>query len=84
MRFGVAAINRALEGIQGETVVHLCFGYAEIVRDKPSGYSFLPQLADCIADAISIEAAQPKLDLGVLRDLAGKTIVLGVHRSRIA
>ena len=59
-------------------MVHLCFGYAEIVRDKPDGYSFLPQLADCIADAISIEAAQPKLDLGVLRDLAGKTIVLGV------
>ena len=78
MRFGVAAINRALEGIEGATVVHLCFGYAEIVRDKPSGYSFLPQLADCIADAISIEAAQPKLDLGVLRDLAGKTILLGV------
>ncbi len=77
-RFGVAAINRALEGVQGQTVVHLCFGYAEIVRDKPSGYSFLPQLADCIAAAISIEAAQPKLDLGVLRDLAGKTIVLGV------
>jgi 5-methyltetrahydropteroyltriglutamate--homocysteine methyltransferase len=48
------------------------------VRDKPGGYSFLPQLADCIADAISIEAAQPKLDLGVLRDLADKTIVLGV------
>ena len=78
MRFGVTAINRALEGIEGVTVVHLCFGYAEIVRDKPDGYSFLPQLADCIAASISIEAAQPKLDLGVLRDLAGKTIVLGV------
>ncbi|MBV9567275.1 MAG: 5-methyltetrahydropteroyltriglutamate--homocysteine methyltransferase [Hyphomicrobiales bacterium] len=78
MRFAVPAINRALLGIEGQTVVHLCFGYAEIVRDKPSGYSFLPQLADCIADAISIEAAQPKLDLGVLRDLADKTILLGV------
>ncbi|MBV9739143.1 MAG: 5-methyltetrahydropteroyltriglutamate--homocysteine methyltransferase [Hyphomicrobiales bacterium] len=78
MRFGVTAINRALAGVDGQTVVHLCFGYAEIVRDKPSGYSFLPQLSDCIADAISVEAAQPKLDLGVLRDLAGKSIVLGV------
>jgi 5-methyltetrahydropteroyltriglutamate--homocysteine methyltransferase len=78
MRFGVAAINRALEAIEGQTVVHLCFGYAEMVHDKPRGYSFLPQLADCTAEAISIEAAQPKLDLGVLRDLAGKTIVLGV------
>jgi 5-methyltetrahydropteroyltriglutamate--homocysteine methyltransferase len=77
-RYAVAAINRALAGIAGETVVHLCFGYAQIVRNKPSGYSFLPQLADCIADAISIEAAQPKLDLGVLRELAGKTILLGV------
>lgn len=77
-RYGVAAINRALAGVPGPTVVHLCFGYAHTVKDKPSGYSFLPQLADCVADQISIEAAQPRLDLGVLRDLAGKTILLGV------
>ena len=77
-RYGVRAVNRALEGIPGPTVVHLCFGYAHVVHDKPSGYSFLPQLADCIADQISIEAAQPKLDLGILQDLAGKTILLGV------
>jgi len=77
-RYGVRAINRALEGIPGPTIVHLCFGYAHVVHDKPSGYSFLPQLADCIADQISIEAAQPNLDLGILQDLAGKTILLGV------
>jgi 5-methyltetrahydropteroyltriglutamate--homocysteine methyltransferase len=77
-RYGLRAINRALEGIEGPTVVHLCFGYAAVVADKPSGYSFLPQLADTIARQISIEAAQPKLDLGVLRDLAGKKIMLGV------
>jgi 5-methyltetrahydropteroyltriglutamate--homocysteine methyltransferase len=58
--------------------VHLCFGYAHTVKDKPSGYSFLPQLADCAADQVSIEAAQPGLDLGVLRELSGKTILLGV------
>ena len=58
--------------------MHLCFGYAAVVANKPSGYSFLPQLADTIAQQISIEAAQPKLDLGVLRDLAGKKIMLGV------
>lgn len=78
VRYGLRAINRALEGIEGPTVVHLCFGYAAVVANKPSGYSFLPQLADTIADQISIEAAQPKLDLGVLRDLAGKKIMLGV------
>lgn len=77
-RFGIRAINRALEGIEGPTVVHLCFGYAAVVASKPSGYSFLPQLADTIAQQISIEAAQPRLDLGVLRDLAGKRIMLGV------
>ncbi|MGH7043894.1 MAG: 5-methyltetrahydropteroyltriglutamate--homocysteine methyltransferase [Acetobacteraceae bacterium] len=76
--YGLAAIDRALEGIDGPTVVHLCFGYAAVVHDKPSGYSFLPQLAACAATQISIEAAQPKLDLGVLADLAGKTILLGV------
>jgi len=79
-RYGIRAINRALEGIEGPTVVHLCFGYAAVVpgETKPSGYAFLPQLADTVARQISIEAAQPKLDLGVLRELPGKTIMLGV------
>jgi 5-methyltetrahydropteroyltriglutamate--homocysteine methyltransferase len=78
-RFAVRAINRALEGLTVPTAIHLCFGYAAVVRhQKPTGYSFLPQLAATTAQQISIEAAQPKLDLGVLADLAGKTIVLGV------
>jgi len=77
-RWGLAAINRALDGIAGPTIVHLCFGYAAMVRNKPEGYAFLPQLAGSIAGQISIEAAQPKLDLGVLKELSGKTIVLGV------
>ena len=77
-RFGIRALNRALEGLEGDTVVHLCFGYAAVVKDKPAGYSFLPQLADCTAAQISIEAAQPKLDLSVLDELSGKTIMLGV------
>jgi 5-methyltetrahydropteroyltriglutamate--homocysteine methyltransferase len=78
-RIAVKAIDRALAGLSVPTVVHLCFGYAAVVHgQKPSGYSFLPQLADCAARQISIEAAQPKLDLGILSDLAGKTIVLGV------
>jgi 5-methyltetrahydropteroyltriglutamate--homocysteine methyltransferase len=78
-RIAVRALDRALAGLKVPTVVHLCFGYAAVVpTQKPSGYSFLPQLADCAAAQISIEAAQPKLDLGILADLAGKTIVLGV------
>jgi len=79
-RVAVKAINRALEGLKVPTIVHLCFGYAALVpgETKPVGYSFLPQLADSTAQQISIEAAQPKLDLGVLRELAGKIIVLGV------
>ncbi len=78
-RIAVPAIDRALEGLAVETAVHLCFGYAAIVPGaKPAGYAFLPELADCAADQISIEAAQPRLDLGILRELAGKTVVLGV------
>ena len=77
-RYGVAAINRALDGIPGTTVVHLCFGYAAAVKDKPSGYSFLGQLAETRASQISIEAAQPRLDLGVLRELAPKSVMVGV------
>jgi 5-methyltetrahydropteroyltriglutamate--homocysteine methyltransferase len=60
------------------TVVHLCFGYAAVVHEKPTGYSFLPQLAECSARQISIEAAQPRLDLGILTDFANKQILLGV------
>ncbi len=79
-RYAVKAINRALQGITVPTIVHLCFGYAAVVpgASKPTGYSFLPGLADSKAQQISIEAAQPKLDLGVLKDLAGKKIMLGV------
>jgi len=77
-RYGVKAINRALRGIEGTTVVHLCFGYAAAVRDKPSGYSFLGQLAETKASQISIEAAQPRLDLSIARELAPKQVMVGV------
>ncbi len=77
-RYAVAAIDRALAGLTVPTVVHLCFGYAAVVRQKPTGYSFLPQLADCAAQQISIEAAQPRLDLGILKDFSNKRILLGV------
>ena len=77
-RYGIAAIDQALDGIAGPTVVHLCFGYAYVVKDKPSGYSFLPQLDRCSAEAISIEAAQPNLDPVILRQLPNKKILYGV------
>jgi 5-methyltetrahydropteroyltriglutamate--homocysteine methyltransferase len=76
--YGLAALNRALDGVTGTTAVHLCFGYAAIIHERPSGYSFLPELAGCPVDQISIETAQSGLDLGVLAELAGKTIILGV------
>jgi 5-methyltetrahydropteroyltriglutamate--homocysteine methyltransferase len=79
-RYAVKAINRALRGVTVPTVVHLCFGYAAVVpgSSKPAGYSFLAELDDTTAEQISIEAAQPKLDLGVLKDLSSKKIMLGV------
>jgi 5-methyltetrahydropteroyltriglutamate--homocysteine methyltransferase len=77
-RFGVAAINRALEGVRGVTAVHLCFGYAARVKDKPSGYSFLPELEETKADQISIETAESQLDCAMLARLPSKQIVLGV------
>ena len=76
--FAVEAIGRALDGIDGDTVLHTCFGYAAIVHDRPSGYPFLAELNDCAATHISLEAAQPDLDPQVLRALPDKTIVLGV------
>jgi 5-methyltetrahydropteroyltriglutamate--homocysteine methyltransferase len=76
--YAVKAINRALDGVTGTTAVHLCFGYAAMVGDKPEGYSFLPELEQCAASQISIEAAQPKLDCVVLAELPSKTIIFGV------
>jgi 5-methyltetrahydropteroyltriglutamate--homocysteine methyltransferase len=78
-RYGIKAINRALAGVSGTTALHLCFGYAALVKDKPaSGYSFLAELEDSAANQISIEAAQPRLDLRVLRALKSKTVHVGV------
>jgi 5-methyltetrahydropteroyltriglutamate--homocysteine methyltransferase len=77
-QYGLKALDRALSGIEGTTAVHLCFGYAAMVKEKPSGYSFLPELERSAARQISIEAAQPKLDLAVLKELPSKTIILGV------
>jgi 5-methyltetrahydropteroyltriglutamate--homocysteine methyltransferase len=77
-RYGVKVINRALAGITGTTAVHLCFGYAAIIHDRPAGYSFLPELAACSCDQVSIETAQSGLDCSVLAALDGKTVLLGV------
>jgi 5-methyltetrahydropteroyltriglutamate--homocysteine methyltransferase len=77
-QFGVKVLNRALEGVTGTTAVHLCFGYAHVVHERPAGYSFLPELAASNAQQISIESAQAGLDLSILRELGNKTIILGV------
>ena len=77
-RFAVRAINRALEGVTGTTALHTCFGYAHIVHNRPNGYPFLEPLADVDVRQISIESAQRKVDLGVLRSLGSKTLIVGV------
>lgn len=76
--YGIKALNRALDGVDGTTAVHICFGYAAIIHERPSGYSFLPELAESTAQQISIETAQSNLDCSVLETLPGKTILLGV------
>jgi 5-methyltetrahydropteroyltriglutamate--homocysteine methyltransferase len=77
-RFALKAINRALEGIEGTTALHTCFGYAHIVHNRPKGYPFLEPLADAAADQISMESAQQNVDLGVLKSLSDKTLIVGV------
>jgi 5-methyltetrahydropteroyltriglutamate--homocysteine methyltransferase len=76
--WGQKALNRALEGVVGVTAVHICFGYAAIIHTRPSGYSFLPELQNCLCNQISIETAQSNLDCSVLREFRGKKIMLGV------
>ncbi len=77
-RYGLAALNRALDGIRGTTAIHLCFGYAALIHQRPSGYSFLPELADTAIQQVSIETAQSSLDCSVLAKLPDKQIMLGV------
>jgi 5-methyltetrahydropteroyltriglutamate--homocysteine methyltransferase len=76
--YGLAALNRALDGVQGTTAVHICFGYAAIIHERPSGYSFLPELADSPVHQVSIETAQSGLDTSVLAALSDKTVMVGV------
>ena len=76
-QYGLKALNRALEGVTGTTIVHICFGYAAIIHQRPSGYSFLPELADCRCNQVSIETAQSNLDCSVLATLPNKQILLG-------
>jgi len=76
--YGLEALKRATDGIGKPLAIHICFGYAAIIHERPSGYSFLPELAATEAEAISIETAQSGLDLDVLDELPGKTIILGV------
>ena len=76
--FGLDALNVALAGITGTTAVHICFGYAAIIHSRPSGYSFLPELAECACRQVSVETAQSNLDCAALSGLRGKKIILGV------
>ncbi|MQA83816.1 MAG: 5-methyltetrahydropteroyltriglutamate--homocysteine methyltransferase [Streptosporangiales bacterium] len=76
--YAVEVINRAVEGVPGPVALHTCFGYAAIVHNRPAGYSFLAELNDCAVDTLSIEAAQPKLDLSILEQVPDKGVILGV------
>ncbi len=75
--YGLAALNRALEGITGTTAVHICFGYAAVIHARPEGYSFLPEFANCSCTQVSIETAQSNLDCSVLKKLPGKKVMVG-------
>lgn len=76
--YGIAALNKALEGVKGFTCVHICFGYAAIIHHRPEGYSFLPELEGAACSQVSIETAQSKLDCSILKTLPSKNIMLGV------
>jgi 5-methyltetrahydropteroyltriglutamate--homocysteine methyltransferase len=75
--YGLEALNRALDGVEGTTAVHICFGYAAIIHERPSGYSFLPELRNCTCDQVSVETAQSNLDCSVLSHLSDKKVMVG-------
>lgn len=75
--YGLEALNRALDGVEGTCAVHICFGYAAIIHERPSGYSFLPELGNCTCDQVSVETAQSNLDCSVLSHLSDKKVMVG-------
>ncbi|MFZ3241895.1 MAG: uroporphyrinogen decarboxylase family protein [Pseudolabrys sp.] len=76
-KYGLRGLEAALDGVKGTTAIHICFGYAAIIHVRPSGYSFLPELAESPVQQVSIETAQSNLDCSILEKLPGKTIILG-------
>jgi 5-methyltetrahydropteroyltriglutamate--homocysteine methyltransferase len=76
-QYGITALNRALEGVKGQTAVHICFGYAAVIHARPSGYDFLPELAQCSCNQVSIETAQSSLDCKILETLGDKQVMVG-------
>ncbi len=76
-QYGINALNRALEGVKGQTAVHICFGYAAVIHARPSGYDFLPELAQCSCNQVSIETAQSNLDCKILETLGDKQVMVG-------
>jgi 5-methyltetrahydropteroyltriglutamate--homocysteine methyltransferase len=76
-KYGLRGLEAALDGVKGTTAIHICFGYAAIIHVRPSGYSFLPELAESKVKQVSIETAQSNLDCSILEKLSGKTIILG-------
>jgi 5-methyltetrahydropteroyltriglutamate--homocysteine methyltransferase len=76
-QYGLKALNAALDGVTGTTAVHICFGYAAIIHERPTGYSFLGELANCRCTQVSLETAQSNLDCSVLTTLAGKKLMVG-------
>lgn len=76
-QYGINALNRALEGVNGQTAVHICFGYAAVIHARPSGYDFLPELSQCSCNQVSIETAQSSLDCKILETLGNKQVMVG-------
>lgn len=76
-QYGINALNRALQGVKGQTAVHICFGYAAVIHARPSGYDFLPELAQCSCNQVSIETAQSSLDCKILETLGDKQVMVG-------
>ena len=76
--YAIEAINRALDGIEGDTVLHTCFGYAHIVHDRLTGYPFLARARRLRGHAhLARGGAAGSRPRGAAR-LPGKSIVLGV------
>lgn len=84
--WGVATLERAVEGLKCETAVHICYGYgitANTEWKKTLGSEwlqyeqFFPRLRESTIDIISLECQNSRVPMELIELIRGKKVMVG-------